>query len=133
MASKTVSIRIPSLNRFTKAMKSLFPKLVKPRMKKAMKESIKAIEDATVPITPLDTGALRKSLKTGQSITATKGVIGTGLVYALVQHEETSFNHPKGGEAKYLEKGVSKAEPKIQKAFGVALDDTLKIISKFGD
>ena len=132
MASKTVSIRIPSLNRFTNAMRS-FPKIVKPKMKKAMKESIKAIEDATVPITPLDTGALRKSLKTGQSITATKGVIGTGLVYALVQHEETSFNHPKGGEAKYLEKGVSKAEPKIQKAFGVALDDTLKIISKFGD
>ena len=132
MASKGFTIRIPSLNRYKKALSS-YPKLVRPKIKEAMKKSIKDIEKATVPITPIDTGKLRKSLKTGQRITATRGVIGTGLGYALYQHETTGLNHPGGGEAKYLETGTQDSMKKIQKNFGLAVDETLKIISKFGD
>ena len=35
-----------------------------------------------------------------------EGVTGFSAPYAVVQHEDLSFNHPKGGEAKYLERTV---------------------------
>lgn len=57
------------------------------------------------PLTPVLEGALRASI--GQSETVqTEGEVQTavrsGLVYAARQHEETSWQHPRGGQAKYL-------------------------------
>lgn len=37
--------------------------------------------------------------------------VGVALVYALRQHEEMDWNHPKGGEAKYFEKAVNELSP----------------------
>ncbi len=37
--------------------------------------------------------------------------LGFGTVYALPQHERTDYRHPKGGEAKYLEKAVNQYAP----------------------
>jgi hypothetical protein len=64
------------------------------------------ILEASQPLVPLDTGALVSS---GTVITQADGSEvrygNFGAVpYALVQHEETSFNHPRGGEHHYLSK-----------------------------
>jgi hypothetical protein len=64
------------------------------------------ILEASQPLVPLDTGDLVRS---GTVITGTDGSEvrygNFGAVpYALVQHEETSFNHPRGGEHHYLSK-----------------------------
>ena len=55
---------------------------------------------------PVDRGVLRGSASSSVSGTGTKitGEVGFGEDYALEQHENLFFNHPKGGQAKYLEK-----------------------------
>ena len=64
------------------------------------------ILEASQPLVPLETGALVSS---GTVITGSDGSEvrygNFGAVpYALVQHEETSFNHPRGGKHHYLSK-----------------------------
>ena len=38
--------------------------------------------------------------------------IGYSLPYALRQHEELGYNHPKGGQAKFLEQPFAENEQK---------------------
>lgn len=72
---------------------------------------------------PIDTGDLRGSVKVeidgdmysegvkGGGINvvgslpekATKGTVSYNTKYAAVQHEQINYNHPRGGQAKYLE------------------------------
>lgn len=72
---------------------------------------------------PIDTGDLRGSVKVeidgdmysegvkGGGINvvgslpekATKGTVSFNTKYAAVQHEKINYNHPRGGQAKYLE------------------------------
>ena len=54
---------------------------------------------------PLDTGDLRGSGFTEFKESSTEYVARVGFTepYALVQHEDLTFKHPQGGEAKYLE------------------------------
>ena len=87
-------------------------------------EVIKAIEDVTLDLTdkaknlaPLDTGALRASGKgevkqTGQKV---RGEVTFDKPYALKQHEEMSYNHPRGGQAKYLELPLRQNQDRYKK------------------
>lgn len=75
---------------------------------------------------PLDEGTLRGAGTVTSERTATGAVI-TGsfsTVYAARQHEELSWNHPKGGHAKYLEipfkANVSRLEPLVAAAVAAA-------------
>lgn len=45
---------------------------------------------------------------------------GPDVPYALLQHEATWFQHPRGGQAKYLEKAVQDMEPVIADKLAVA-------------
>lgn len=59
-----------------------------------------------VNLAPIDTADLRGSGKVeletnGDKITAT---VSFNTPYAVRQHEDLTYNHPRGGEAKYLEK-----------------------------
>lgn len=38
--------------------------------------------------------------------------VGFGTVYAVAQHERMDYRHPRGGEAKYLEKAVHAVAPR---------------------
>ena len=58
-----------------------------------------------VNLAPVDTGDLRGSGKAefdvvGETIT---GTVSFNTPYALRQHEELNYNHPNGGQAKYLQ------------------------------
>lgn len=65
---------------------------------------------------PLDIGNLKDS---GTTLPAEMAgnkvvkVIGFNTNYAAVQHERTDFKHPKGGEAKYLEKAMRQEQHKL--------------------
>jgi hypothetical protein len=65
---------------------------------------------------PVQFGVLRGAAYVAPPMEAPGGAIvqlGFGTVYAAAQHEGEDFNHPRGGEAKYLEKAVaSEASPK---------------------
>lgn len=66
------------------------------------------VEAAAVPLTPLgETGNLRQSASTIPAQASGSEVAGGvrygGLPYIRRQHEETGWNHPRAGQAKYLE------------------------------
>lgn len=64
---------------------------------------------------PVDLGVLRASGHVappdirGDRVTVTLGYGGAAAAYALIQHERLDFNHPRGGQAKYLEQPVLEA------------------------
>ena len=68
---------------------------------------------------PVDTGALRGSAFAEQQ--GLEGTVGFTEVYALYQHEGERFNHPKGGEAKYLENPFKQRVKKYINAIGNAV------------
>jgi hypothetical protein len=71
---------------------------------------------------PRDKNTLRKSGTKevgwqGDRVTAT---ISFNTPYALVQHEDRSFQHPRGGKAKYLEDPLRAAVPDMKRRLDAA-------------
>lgn len=67
---------------------------------------------AAVKRTPVEFGVLRSSAYAAPPVTRngeTVVEVGFGTDYAVKQHEETRYQHPRGGEAKYLETAMQEA------------------------
>lgn len=68
-------------------------------------ENAQDLKGRSQALAPVDSGDLRGSCDVdpiGEG--TTQGVrLGYGLIYSHYQHEGVNFNHPKGGQAKYLE------------------------------
>lgn len=60
------------------------------------------LKTKSIQLAPLDTGALRASAYV-DPIQPMLVKMGFNQEYATIQHEELGYNHPKGGQAKYLE------------------------------
>jgi hypothetical protein len=74
-------------------------------LKKAVKKSLLDLKGKSQRLAPIDKGDLRGSAYAKDSVT-TKGIdgeVGFTEPYATRQHEEMDYQHPKGGQAKYLE------------------------------
>jgi hemolysin activation/secretion protein len=68
------------------------------------------VQAAAVRKAPVKDGVLRSSAYVAppqEEGGALSVEVGFGTVYAAVQHEREDFEHPRGGEAKYLEKAVA--------------------------
>jgi hypothetical protein len=84
---------------------------------------------------PLDLGPLRASIyaDANLSINEVKKTVTAFVVarrtYAWVQHEREDFNHPKGGEAKYLAKPLRERMPQYRESFRQALREALQTVS----
>jgi len=82
----------------------------------ALVQEAESIMTASKHIVPVDQGVLRASGYVappeihGNDVSVEIGYGGAASDYALVQHERLDFNHPGGGEAKYLEKPFMAAE-----------------------
>ena len=83
---------------------------------RALYLSLAEIQSTAVNLAPIEQGALRSSA----TITPPRVIgrrVGGGLsfpmVYAAVQHEGESFNHPRGGEAKYLQKAADAHKSRV--------------------
>lgn len=75
---------------------------------RGVSEASRVVEAAAIPLTPLgETGNLRQSAQVIPTVSSASEVAGgvryQGLPYIRRQHEETSWNHPRAGQAKYLE------------------------------
>jgi hypothetical protein len=57
-------------------------------------------------------GSISSGGSVGMSETKVESVIGFTEPYALKQHEDLTLKHPKGGEAKYLEKTLDENRDK---------------------
>jgi hypothetical protein len=68
------------------------------------------VQAAAVRLAPVEAGVLRSSGYVSPPEQEGGGPsveVGFGTVYAAVQHEREDFHHPRGGEAKYLQKAVA--------------------------
>jgi len=79
---------------------------------------------------PLDLGTLRASgivnepVISGTTWEITMGYGGAASAYALIQHENLTFNHANGRSAKYLETPVQDAVPDFSKALVARVEQT---------
>ncbi|GHU90279.1 hypothetical protein FACS1894202_09810 [Clostridia bacterium] len=125
-------------------------KLIARATKAAPRETTRAVMDCTLALAgesarraPVDVGDLRNNChaKVNEqtvfenqervggaakpSVTPV-GTVGYSLPYALRQHEELDYKHPKGGEAKYLEKPFNELLPRFQARFQQVIKEALK-------
>ena len=88
-------------------------------------EEAPRIEETAKIRTPEKTGKLKASVKVRVSrdkrrpgLYAQASARNRGYDYALIQHENFSYNHPNGGQAKFLEsafvEGVERIERRIE-------------------
>ena len=88
-------------------------------------EEAPRIEETAKVRTPEKTGKLKESVKVRVSrdkrrpgLYAQASARNRGYDYALIQHENLSYNHPNGGQAKFLEsafvEGVERIERRIE-------------------
>ena len=59
------------------------------------------LQSKSIQEAPVDSGDLRADCAVEEEPLKVRA--GYSLPYAMKQHEELDFNHPKGGKAKYLE------------------------------
>jgi lipoate-protein ligase A len=80
--------------------------------KEGIEDSAFDLENKASQLAPLDTGDLRGSSKTDIEVSGKKveGKVSFNEPYALDQHEDLQFNHPRGGQAKYLEQPLKENE-----------------------
>lgn len=84
-------------------------------------ERVRAV---AVPLTPIaqDGGDLRSSLTV---VPATpddlESAVATDLPYAVKQHEELSYRHPNGGQAKYLETAALESAREVEEIVAAAV------------
>lgn len=98
MAKKTIVIE--GLDKAVKEFQKRAAK-VKTFTPKAMRDIGQDLLGKSVERAPVDTGDLRGS--GFAEVNGNETTVGFTAVYALRQHEELQYNHPQGGEAKYLE------------------------------
>lgn len=67
-----------------------------------------SIQTLAVSRTPIEQGDLRGSttLRMIDEASAARTEIAYNMIYSSRQHEETGWNHPRGGQAKYLESAM---------------------------
>jgi len=99
----------------------------------------RALQDVAVDVAsqgsdraPIDTGILSGSItaEAGYKLDEMLGRLSTTVVaatpYALIQHEHEEFNHPRGGEAKYLSRPFQERLPRYQAALQETLVEALR-------
>ena len=74
------------------------------KVKEGMEDNVLDLERRSKEEAPVDTGDLRGSATSDvvEQYGGVKGKVGFNTPYALIQHEDMTFNHPQGGKAKYL-------------------------------
>lgn len=81
------------------------------------------LHSRVVPLTPVEEGTLRGSQhveieRTPTTVTMTFSV---DQIYAEVQHEGVGFNHPKGGQAKFVEQPFKEMLPRYERALAAVM------------
>lgn len=79
---------------------------VKDGLERGLLEAARALEAEAAARAPIRDGLLRTNTSVTM-VSDTSARVAFHQVYAARQHEETSWNHPKGGQAKYLESAAN--------------------------
>lgn len=72
---------------------------------------------------PIRDGALRGSGST--AVSGDEAAVGYSIIYAARQHEEIGWNHPNGGQAKFLETAVNAKSGEVGQIIAQAVKNAL--------
>ena len=92
---------------------------VKAGARNGVMDAAQAVATASQKLTPVLEGVLRAAthvhmpVQDGDEIV---GGVGNNMVYAARQHEETTWNHPRGGQAKFMETAMQQNEDAVRQA-----------------
>lgn len=93
---------------------------------KGVRKLAEVILGESQKLVPVDTGTLKDS---GLVATDKKNQIVTiayNTPYARKQHEDSTLNHPKGGQAKYLERPFNEKSGELEKYIGDSIHKVLR-------
>lgn len=95
--------------------------IAKKRLQAAVKqgatEAILALQEASTALTPVgETGNLQNFTTTKVKIIDATAVadLDYNMIYATRQHEEVTWNHPRAGQAKFLETAMQQKQQEIK-------------------
>lgn len=96
----------------------------------AIEKAGEDLRDRSVNRAPIDTGKLRQSCVADKS-ELNDLVVAVGYTkevdhYAMVQHERLDFNHPRGGEAKFLENPFNENKEQYQEFIAKEITEVLR-------
>lgn len=77
-------------------------------------------------IVPVDTGTLMKSGAVSTDESTKIITISYNTPYARKQHEDNTLKHPKGGEAKYLERPFNEKKDQLEVVVGESIHKALE-------
>ena len=95
-----MKIEIKGMAELQKTLKGM-PAKTESAVHKELQKITLDLQGKSQKLAPVDTGDLRGSAFA--EVDGLDGTVGFTEPYALRQHEEVGYRHPKGGEAKYLE------------------------------
>jgi hypothetical protein len=118
-----MNIVLEGVDELNKILKSI-PARCNKAVNKALKKITEDLKGKAQRLAPVDLGDLRGSAFA--EVNDLDGTVGFTEPYATRQHEEISYNHPKGGEPKYLEKPYKANRDKYIKAIGDAIKNEVE-------
>lgn len=77
------------------------------RAARGMRLALEHVLAESNKLVPLEEGTLQRSGKTSLDEGTLTGAVSYDTPYAVRQHEEVTWNHPNGRQAKYLETAVN--------------------------
>lgn len=81
----------------------------------------------SVPLTPIDLGDLRQGTSATYANTETlESKVSNDMEYAARQHEELTWRHPEGGQAKYLEAPARDHATELMEIVGAQIRRSLR-------
>lgn len=88
------------------------------------------LQEKSVNRAPIDTGKLRENCVVDDA-ELSSGVVKVGYThevdeYSLIQHERLDFNHPRGGEAKYLENPFNENAQRYTEYIGEQIGEAIE-------
>lgn len=100
------------------------PQIAAPLIRDALQKSAFDVVAKTIPITPIDTGALRVSIERGVIVKQTQATISSDKNYAIYVHEGTRYMQGRP----FLKRGLAKTKQQIKKNFADATNKLMKAI-----
>ena len=119
--AKEKGFNIDGFKKTYKAMGILEEDIVKTALN-ATKKLAEVILGESQKIVPVDFGALKESGTVRANNKTNIVTISYNTPYARKQHEDNTLNHPKGGQAKYLEQPFNEKAKELESYIKKALE-----------
>lgn len=113
-----MNIKVIGIDTLNKALRNI-PDVAREAAEKELKLIVADLGAKARQLAPVDTGDLRGS--EFDEAEGLEGTVGFTSPYALKQHEELAYNHPRGGQAKYLEQPYQENVDRYIKDIGGAV------------